>query len=327
MQFRTEINFPKQTILVTHQHLLFFIGSCFTENIGNRLTQLKYNAEINPFGIMYNPISIADSLDRIFEKKAFTTNDFFYHDHLWQSEMLHSKWADYDIENLLNRVNNSILRTSDLMKSSSLLFVTFGTAWVYENRNTGKIVANCHKLPAKLFWKRLLSAKEVVDRFSGLLRKLLSETQNLQVVFTLSPVRHLTDGMIENARSKAILLSAIHELCELFTSASYFPAYEVMIDDLRDYRFYEQDMIHPNNAAIDYIFELFKKSYFSTDEQKLNETIEKIVKSLNHRPFNTQNTQFVKFRNMLSIQIEELKKSNPEINFEKEKAQLNNKVF
>ncbi|MCB9255542.1 MAG: GSCFA domain-containing protein [Chitinophagales bacterium] len=279
--FRTSYAIKKGALEISYNDSLFFIGSCFSTHIYSNLLDRKFNASSNPYGILYNPISIFQALEEIILLKTYTKESLIAYRGLYQSFKHHSDFSKPNAELVLESINEGITKAHEQLKNANFLFISFGSAWVYEHE--GEIVGNCHKMPNHLFSKRLLQALEIKESALHFLEALKHFNPKLQVIFTLSPVRHLKDGFEENSLSKAILRNAIYLLEATSQNTSYFPSYEIMMDDLRDYRFYENDMLHPNKAAIDYIFEAFKVRYFSKESLEIMASIERIQKALQHR--------------------------------------------
>ena len=317
-KFRTEIEITESENKFTYKDKLFFIGSCFTENIGNVLHELKFNTEVNPFGVLYNPLSVKNSLEILLRQKEFTEKDLQHNNDLWFSFYHHSSFSDVDKQQCLDKINSKIKTASKHLKECDYLFITFGTSLVYQLKNSGNVVSNCHKLPAKEFKRSMLASCEIYDEYAMLINQLKSINPDIKIILTVSPVRHLKDGAVQNQLSKATLLIAIHQLIEFYENIFYFPAYEIVMDDLRDYRFYGDDMTHPNNMAIKYIWEKFKETYIEKGEFELMKQIQDIVQASNHRPFNTNTETHKKFITNYKNKIEILKRENPEMNFEEE---------
>ncbi|MCK4662568.1 MAG: GSCFA domain-containing protein [Bacteroidales bacterium] len=317
--FRTVFNIPPSDYKLSYNTKSLFIGSCFTENIGNRLSELKFNVDVNPFGVLYNPISVKNGLEILIQKKTFKEKDLQYYNEQWFSFYHHSRFSDTDKVECLRKINDRITISSKQLEESELLFITFGTAWIYKYIKSGEIVSNCHKIPEKKFKRILLSTCDIFDEYSVLFKKLIDFNPNLKIVFTLSPVRHLKDGAISNQLSKAILLETIHQFCDFFDNLEYFPAYEIMMDDLRDYRFYEEDMIHPNKIAIKYLWEKFSETYINKSSLNLINEIDKIISAKKHKPFNISTERHKIFVKINLEKILKIEKSNSDINFEEEK--------
>ena len=268
------------------------LGSCFTDNIGNKLSRLLFDLNLNPFGVIYNPLSIENSLHALLNKKEYTQNDLRLHSELWFSFDHYTKFSHTNPEKALQKINSSFQPAKENLTSIQQLIITFGTAWVYQLKETQQIVSNCHKIPAKEFNRFLLNVSDITAAYKELIPQLLRVNKDLKITFTLSPVRHLKDSLVGNQQSKAILHIAIQEIIKAFpNTCQYFPAYEIMMDDLRDYRFYEKDLIHPNNQAIDYIWEMFYKNMLTGETQILVKEVEAYLKLKEHKVMhpNTQN--------------------------------------
>ena len=319
MKFRTEVNPKPFSEQINYSDKLFFIGSCFTENIGNRLHELKFSTEINPFGVLYNPISVKNSLEILINRKQFTETDLQKHNDLWFSFYHHSQFSHPNKFICLQQINNRIEEAQKFLKNAEFLFITFGTAWAYKYNKTSTVVSNCHKIPAKEFKRFMLPVCEIYDEFAILHQQLKKFNPKLKIVLTLSPVRHLKDGAIQNKLSKATLLVAIHQMAEYLDDVFYFPAYEIVIDDLRDYRFFEKDLTHPNGQAVDYIFEKFQKALISGKAINLSNEIFEIVTASKHRPFNPNTKQHQEFLKRYLGKTDKLEKVNQEINLEFER--------
>ncbi len=295
MNFRTEIQIPKSQTDISYRDNLLLFGSCFTENSGNKLSAHKFKADINPFGILYNPYSIENAINILLKKKQFTEDDLFFHNGIWNSFSHHGSFSDISKEVCLLKINDRINSTSNILKEVDHLLITFGTAWIYELKETNQIVANCHKLPEKTFNRRRLNVKEIADSYTHLLTDIYSLNPSVNIIFTVSPIRHWKDGAHENQLSKSTLLLAIAQLQEKFNNIQYFPAYEIVMDELRDYRFYEEDMLHPSKVAINYIWERFSDTYFSIETKQIQQQIVEICKAQNHRPFNPETEEHLAF--------------------------------
>ncbi|MDE7388066.1 MAG: GSCFA domain-containing protein [Muribaculaceae bacterium] len=258
MKFRTELTVEPSAPL-THADLLLMLGSCFTDEVGARLQADGFRAEVNPSGTLYNPLSVARTVEMLECGREYVAEDFFENQGLWRSFDHHSSLASADLSAAVARVNAAMNRGADALREASCVIVTFGTAWVFTLPD-GTVVCNCHKLPAARFVRRRLSVDEIVDAWRPILRRYADR----RFIFTISPIRHIADGLHGNQLSKATLLLAVDRLCEEF-GAEYFPAYEALMDDLRDYRFYAADMKHPSDIAVDYVYDLFAAAHFSAD--------------------------------------------------------------
>ncbi len=301
-----------------------FIGSCFTENIGNRMAALKYEADINPFGILYNPFSVAAGLRLLLQKKEFEKVDLIEYEGLWHSFFHHGRFSSPDVNQTLATINNRLKFSSGFIREADFLFVTFGTAWVYEYRKTGTVVSNCHKIPNNEFSRYRISAEKISAEYFDLLPEIWKINPELKVVFTISPVRHWKDGAIENQRSKAELILAIDRILRSFGNelCDYFPAYEIVMDELRDYRFYSEDMIHISDVAVHHIWNSFQHKLIDTGSLKISQEVQKIVTAVNHKPFNKFTTETSLFFKKTLNQINELEEAHPSFNFNLEKQYL-----
>lgn len=321
MNFFLHTPTTKSKVNLSHQEAILLLGSCFTENIGEKLLNSKFKVNINPFGIIYNPISIANSLTRIVNNQLYTEQELSEQHKKWFSFDHHGSFSSFNQHECLAKINNEINCASEHIQKTKTIIITLGTAWVYENIENNQIVANCHKIPAKNFTKRLLSVEEIVRQFSALANKL----NKINFLFTVSPVRHVSDGLHENNISKSVLHLAIHELTKNLTNCHYFGAYEMVIDELRDYRFFKEDMIHPTSQAIDYVWEKFAATYFNKETILLNQRIEKLQQAALHRPFNFESESHQKFVNEQAFQMQQLEKEFPFLNFEEEKREIQQK--
>lgn len=307
MEFTTKINIPKAAFSITHQDKLLLLGSCFTENIGHYLKQLQFQANINPFGIIYNPISIFGNLDKIIQHKIYLENDLLLHNELYLSLDHHGQFSGTDKTDVLSTINSKITQSNADFKSTKFIIITLGTAFAYTHLEQNRIVANCHKIPNNAFEKRLLSIEEIKSSFNSIKKKLNDKT----ILFTVSPVRHWRDGAIENQRSKSILIESIHQLIAENSNCFYFPAYELMMDELRDYRFYAEDMLHPNTVAVKYIWERFQDTYFSEPTKEMNLEIEKINLLRQHRIKNANTEAQEAFERKIKNAIADFKTKYP----------------
>lgn len=308
MKFTTPVNI-KLNKTIDHNSRIVMVGSCFAENIGKKLIDCGFNVVMNPMGILYNPISIFSALERIVEGREFTEDELFCHNGLWTSFMHHGSFSHADKNEALKMMNERLKEGHEQLKDATHLIITFGSAEVYE-RN-GKVVSNCHKLPAREFTHRLLSINEI----NNLYKSFAIKTQNiasLQTIFTVSPVRYLGDGAHHGQINKATLLLATNDICKK-TGADYFPSYEIMMDELRDYRYYAEDMIHPSDVAINYIFERFAETYLTDEAIRTADEIQKIKKSLAHRPLHPDSEEYRNFKKKLSQQIAAIVEKYPNV--------------
>lgn len=315
MEFRTKIPITSQEPKIGYNSKTLLLGSCFVENIGEKLDYYKFKTLQNPFGILFHPAAISNFLEKVKLQYIFTGEDIFFHNERWHSFDAHSASSNPDKDKMLEELNAAIEETYSFLKDASHVIITPGTAWGYRHKETEKTVANCHKLPQKNFIRELTEVDSDLKTCVEAIKELNPEAT---VIFTVSPVRHLKDGFMENQQSKAKLITAIHELLKIPAPGvrwSYFPSYEIMMDELRDYRFYAEDMVHPNSVAIDYIWELFMQTWMSPETQNISGEVEKLQKGLAHKPFNEHSEAHQKFRNKLQQKIQELQAKFPGIEF------------
>jgi hypothetical protein len=314
MKLYTQIPIAKADRQIDYQSRLLLLGSCFSENIGAKFEYFKFQSLSNPFGILFHPLAIEKVLERSVLQKKFTEDDIFYLNERWHCFDVHSHFSDVSKEALLDNLNRSLEATLDHLKKCTHVLITLGTAWVYRFKKSGETVANCHKVPQSNFGKELLGIDEIKSSLEGMKSLIGSINSNAEIIFTVSPVRHLKDGFIENQRSKAYLIGAIHDVVKK-GHISYFPSYEIMMDELRDYRFYASDLVHPNQTAIEYIWDKFKDSQISQDVFKTMDEVDAIQKGLAHRSFNPASYANRKFQESLQDKIAYIKKDYPFMEF------------
>lgn len=320
MKFRTEVQSGIFKEKLDYQDVFLLMGSCFSQNIGEKLFERKFSISINPFGIVFNPFSLISQLDQLIGNVLLPEQDVFFHNELWHSFHHHSSFDSESKEKILNQANVNIQTNHKILKTAKVLFITFGSSFYYQHKETHRIVSNCHKLPQLQFTKVLGDRIGFETQLIPLIEKLKHFNTELQIVFTVSPVRHAKDGLIENSRSKGILLDLCHSMVERFTHCHYFPAYEFLIDDLRDYRFYASDMLHPNSQAIEYVWLKFVETFFATETEKVMRNVEEIVQAASHRPMQIKSDAHQQFIRKQLQKIEELLE-NRNFDFETEKTQ------
>ena len=324
MQFTTKIPIQKSTFPIDYDSKIMLLGSCFAENMGEKFEYFKFQTIVNPFGIIFNPVSLEKLIRRSIEKRKFTENDIFFHNDLWHCFEVHSELSNSDKDVFLESLNDLIRSTNKQLSDSTHIIITLGTSWVYQNIASNEIVANCHKVLQKQFTKELLSILQIEESLESIISLVHSVNPNCKFIFTVSPVRHIKDGFVENTLSKAHLIAAIHSVLNRKFSTSlelttqnniYFPAYEIMMDELRDYRFYAEDMLHPSQTAIDYIWIQFFENYISESQFGLMNDICSIQKGLKHRPFNPNTESHQKFLHQLELKIKTIQNQHPFIKF------------
>lgn len=319
MDFRTFVELPLHGLKIKHSDRILLIGSCFAENIGRRLTENKFRCDVNPFGVLYNPVSVLEALSQIRSFKEYVPEDLFFYQERWHSPMHHGSFSDACRNVCLSGINSRLNRASGAFIQTDCLIVTLGSAFVYTAADSGRIVGNCHKLSESHFRRRLLTVEEIVAGYSEFIRENEKVNPGMKWLFTVSPVRHIKDGMHGNQVSKAVLLLAVERLRELFPSrVFYFPAYELLMDELRDYRFYAADMLHPSETAVTYIWECFVKSYFPEETRRLMREWEQIMKALNHKPFDPDAENYKSFLMQNVLKIERVKEKYPYLDVENE---------
>lgn len=315
MQFRTIIPIEKSKNQIDYNSNLLLMGSCFAENIGAKFDYFKFNNVVNPFGIIFNPVSIEKLVERIVHNRKFTESEIFFNNDLWHSYEVHSELSNPDKEVFLNKLNTLLEETCIRICELTHFQITYGTSWIYRNIESDEIVANCHKVAQKQFTKELLSIEIIQNSIQNTVELVKKINPNCQFIFTVSPVRHTKDGFVENTVSKAHLISAIHQSPFTTYNSHYFPSYEIMMDELRDYRFYSDDMLHPSQTAINYIWERFSQSFIEESSLAIMQEVDSIQKSLLHRPFNSSSESHQKFLSQLNVKIVNLKSKVPTIDF------------
>lgn len=321
--FRTEVKVDSFPFRLNYSTPVLFCGSCFAENIGGIMRSLKMPVLVNPNGVVFNPLSVAVVIRSILQGEIYTEKDLVHRNNLWFSFDHYTRFAADSPEKCLARINQANQQAHSFMSKTKLIAVTFGTARVYRLLTTGQIVANCHKIPAKEFSHFMLSVEEIVSEWIGLMEEILAIYPYMRFLFTVSPIRHWKDGAVGNQHSKATLLVAVHKIVEQFPEkAFYFPGYEIMMDDLRDYRFYDSDMLHPSQQAVDYIWHKFSEALIDKDALHIAEKVHKIQQALSHRPVNPKSDEFKKFVKQTIREIENIEEKFRFINFDEEKLHL-----
>lgn len=322
MQFRTTIELKPFDRRIDHSQTILSLGSCFASNVAERLSRAKFRVTSSPTGILFNPESIAATLDR-FDAVARGDNgalpaaeDLAYGNERWFSYDFHSDFSATDATDALVAMQEAVRHGAQTLKDAQVVIITFGTAFVFRHKQSGDVVANCHKQPQTLFQREMMSAEQIATRYISLMQ---GPVAGKQVIFTVSPVRHLADGLEQNSLSKATLRVAVDLIQKACPNAYYFPSYEIVMDELRDYRFYADDMTHPSRMAIDYIWERFGEVAFSDKTKALNERIERIIKASEHRPFNRNGQEYKAFCRTQREKIMQLESEHPSVCMAKEK--------
>ncbi|WP_445455447.1 GSCFA domain-containing protein [Flavobacterium sp. HNIBRBA15423] len=318
MQFTTKIPILKSNNPIDYNSKVLSLGSCFAENIGKKFDYYKFQTTTNPFGIIFNAVSIEKLVNRIVNGIQFTEKDVFFHNDLWHCYEVHSELSNPNKEVFLKRLNSIVVFLNHQITEYTHIIITLGTSWVYRNIDSNEIVANCHKVPQKEFTKELLSVETIEKSIKNSVTLVNQINKNVKFIFTVSPVRHIKDGFVENTISKAHLITSLQHLLntEHFKlNTEYFPSYEILLDELRDYRFYAEDMLHPNQVAIDYIWQRFKETVISEKAFLTMDEVETIQKALSHRPFNPNSTSHLKFIENTQRKVSNLQARFPYIKF------------
>ncbi|MEM7105608.1 MAG: GSCFA domain-containing protein [Bacteroidota bacterium] len=323
MRFRTEINPGKSEFRITHTQQILSLGSCFAEHIGGLLGKYKFNCQLNPFGITYNPAAIAQSIETLRAQRLYDQSDLFEDKGIWSSLDHHSSFSASDPAKVVASVNAEIEKGHNQLPNLDLLILTFGTAHVFYHRDKNRIVNNCHKLSTSYFDRKLLSVDDVFNALADQLSALKSLSPSLKVILTVSPVRHLRDGLVKSKLSKATLLVATHQLANHFDFVEYFPAYEMLIDDLRDYRFYNADLVHPTDSAIAYVWGQFAQTYFDETTMQINKKVRQIQEAMQHRPFFPESDQHKEFLKSQLLKTKALKREHPFLDLSEETTYFN----
>jgi hypothetical protein len=288
MDLRTTFHIDKSPCCISHADGVMFVGSCFASSVGSMMEKGKIPVMINPAGTVFNPASAATTLEHIISGKTFTFDDLNCHGDTWFSFSHYTDFSSDDPVVVLDKINRRNREASEFLKRTGFLFITFGTAWIYRLNNSGEIVSNCHKMPSGMFQRELMSVQQITDLWMKLLDTISYEYPSMKIIFTISPVRHFKDGAHGNQISKSILFLAVEALLGHRSAPFYFPAYEIMMDDLRDYRFYDDDMLHPSSAAVNYIWNLFSGCWLSPETSRIWEEASRITTGVKHR-FNSGN--------------------------------------
>ncbi len=305
--FRTTIPSIAFPFSINHTDSIMGMGSCFAQSIGEKLVQAKFDTLLNPFGIIYHPLGIVQSFRRLLDDDfSYQEADLISSAGLWYSFEHHSDFSQLDKDICLEKINTALFQARIFLAKTNRMLLTFGTARVYHHLERDQLVVNCHKFPTNDFERRLLSVDDIVGAWTPILEQLQNKKADLQIMITISPIRHIRDGLVENQESKATLLLAAHQLAKQFPYVHYFPAYELVLDDLRDYRFFEEDMIHPSQQAINYVWEYFKTSFFDTTTEQLLQEIQKIQTKAAHRAFHPTSAAHQQFLVKAIEQINQL---------------------
>ncbi len=318
MNFTTAVPISKSKFPIDYQSKIVSFGSCFAENMASKFDYFKFQNTCNPFGILFHPLAIEKIISKAINLELFTQEDIFFHNERWHCFDVHSDVSNSDKEVFLRTLNELVKASNSQISEASHIIITYGTSWVYRNKVSKKVVANCHKVPQVQFDKEILSVAIIEKSIQNTIDLIEKVNPICNIIFTVSPIRHVKDGFQENQRSKANLISALYSILEVPPSGvrGLFPSYEIMMDELRDYRFYTEDMLHPNQIAIDYIWERFSETTISDGANLIMTEVESIQRGLAHRPFNPNSESHLKFLNQLELKISKLKKEFPFMKFQ-----------
>ncbi|NOG98436.1 MAG: GSCFA domain-containing protein [Ignavibacteriae bacterium] len=319
MKFRTEINPPKSNLQIEHKDSVITFGSCFAENISEYFQFYRFDVKKNPFGVLYNPVSILNAINSLEEPKVFSEEDLVFHQDEWHSFYHHSDFSNHVKDECLNSINERVVSAAEYIRKAKVIIITFGTAFVFKHLEKGFIVSNCHKIPKDQFSRFRLSVDEAVENIESIVDAISRINNEAKIVFTVSPVRHWRDGAVENQLSKATLLLAVNNVVNTKSNCFYFPSYEIVMDDLRDYRYYESDLLHPNKLATDYIWGKFSATHFTEKCLSAMNEIKVIAEARLHRPRNIESNAHQKFlKKQLKI-IDQLELKYGHLNLEGDK--------
>lgn len=328
MELYTYIHIPRAPFRFSCTERMLLLGSCFAENIGTRLAGNKFNVDINPFGTLYNPASIAAALRRLLHPERFTAGDLLQHEGVYHSFSHHSRFSSTSETECLRNINDRLEASTNEFRKTTYLVVTLGTAYVYRLKSSGEVVANCHKLPEKMFDRSMLTVGKIIAEWKELLLSLWEQNPDLKILFTVSPIRHWKDGAHGNQLSKATLLLSVDELQAAYPERiAYFPAYEIMMDELRDYRFYATDMLHPSELAIDYIWQRFTENFLSDETKGILKEWAEIQKAINHRPFQPESDAYKRFISQTLLKMERINEKFPSFDLTKEMEIIKSKLM
>ncbi len=316
MNFTTKIPILKSNFPIDYSSKIVSLGSCFAVNMARKFDYFKFQNTCNPFGILFHPLAIEKIISKAINLDFFTEEDIFFHNERWHCFDIHSDLSNVNKEEFLHVLNEFVKSTNNQITEASHIIITYGTSWVYRNKHSGKVVANCHKVSRNQFDKEILSVATIEKSIQNTIDLIEKVNPKCAIIFTVSPVRHIKDGFVENQRSKSNLISALHSTFDIrYLTKVYFPSYEILMDELRDYRFYAEDMLHPTQVAIDYIWQRFCEATISENAFPTMEAVETIQNGLSHRAFNPNSESHLKFLNQLELKINMLKNEFPFMKF------------
>ncbi len=304
--FRTLVKPEKPPFTITHQDRIMTIGSCFSENVGQYFERYKFQININPFGQQYNPYSIVNAINRLLSPAPYTKADLIHHQELFHSYDHHGSFSRTSEDETLENINANLSAAAETLKGTSVLFLTFGTSHFFRLKGSGKVVSNCHKMPGTNFDFELMNPEQILSELETAFISLWKVNPATKIVLTVSPVRYFAFGHYENSVSKSHIFTAINTLREKYSQLYYFPAYEIVMDDLRDYRFFADDMLHPSPQAIAYVWEAMSHTLLPLFTQNLLKELDEIVSAVNHRPRNPKSQAHLKFIDGILLKMQKL---------------------
>jgi hypothetical protein len=325
-ELMTRVSIPETLFKIDYHSSLFFMGSCFADTIGKRMSELKFRVCHNPFGVVYNPVSLSTNLKLLIEKDRFTEKDLSFYNELWFSFSHYTLFNDTDKQRCLKKINDNFNSAKEFIRTAAFLVLTLGTSWVYEHKVTGKVVANCHKLPAANFNRYFSTSTNSANHLKEAILKIREVNPDICVILTVSPIRHWKDGAIENQRSKAALILSVADLQKELNKIYYFPSYEIFMDELRDYRFYAADMLHPSEAANNYTWNLFATTVLTPETIPIIKNVEGILSSFKHKSRNTSTQSYLEFQRSLIEKVQYLQELYPFLDFQYELEALSKNV-
>lgn len=322
MKLQTDVIIPAYKDYIDYNSSISMLGSCFSVSIAKKLSERKFSVSCNPFGAIYNPHSVINTLKRLEEGKRIDADELFFKNGVWGDFNFNTTFSNVDRDKALNAMNRSIDKGHKELVKSNLLIITLGTSFCYFKKSDSLPVNNCHKLPLDVFTRRIITCDETVKMFSELLSSEFYRSKN--IIFTVSPIRHIKDGLIKNTISKSNLLIAVDSLCKEFENVEYFPSYEIFNDELRDYRYYDTDLIHPSETGVQYVWDKFSNAIISSPAKNIMKEIENIMRDFNHRPLNPNCESFSIFREKLITKATALERNFKSIDFSQEKEIISN---
>lgn len=316
MQLQTIVPIKPLENKIDYHSKIVSVGSCFAVNMALRFQQYQFQNSVNPLGILFHPVAIERLIDFTVRNKTFTEEDVFLHNEIWSSFDAHSDLNELEQEDIVDTLNAKVQKFKHYLQDASHFILTLGTAWVYRNIEKDHLVANCHKIPQNQFSKEILAISTCLDAIEKIEKGIRKINPTIQIIYTISPVRHIKDGYVENQRSKSHLIAALQQHLEKQSTHNYyFPSYEIMMDELRDYRFYTKDLLHPNEIAIDYIWEKFTENCLNSSILKTMKMVDEVQKGLAHRPFNPYTEAHQTFLDKLAQKLDVLLEQYPFMNF------------